>query len=147
MKWAELTIYGWDEELPSLLTARVPRSLARVAQCRPATLEARRKNLPCWPYVALWLADASVPDTRSDAAAWSIADIDGVALSEFAQLHCFACGGTVPALYPEVGLFFFGSNYRRHPTESGCPLCGADYAASKIGALITFTGNNRLDGS
>ncbi|MBO0804129.1 MAG: hypothetical protein J2P25_13780 [Nocardiopsaceae bacterium] len=129
MKWAELTVHGWDEELPALLTARVPRSLARVAQCRPATIEARKKNLigpskPPLPFVALWLANASVPDTRSDAAAWSIADVDGVALSEFAQLRCLACGGAVPALYPEAGLPFFGSNYRRHPSSALLHLCG-----------------------
>jgi hypothetical protein len=130
----------------------VPRSLARVAQCRPGTLGSRKTNLigpakPPWPYVALWLADTPVPDTQSDGPTWSIADIDGVALSEFAHLRCFACGETVPALYPEVGLPFFGSNYRLHPTEFGCPLCGANYTASKVGALMTFTRDNSLDRS
>jgi hypothetical protein len=142
--WGELAVYGWDEGKPALLSARVPQWLERLTQCRPATLASWRKDLfgpqrPPSPYVAVWPTDAVVPDTRSDGPAWTIADIDGVVLTEYTSLHCFACGRHMPGLYLDTGLPFF-EDFRCHPFASGCPLCGADYGESKIRGLMVFTG-------
>jgi hypothetical protein len=124
--WGRLVVFGPEDVAPASLSAvdyfwaAEPRRLAVV-------LETSRGSGV--PYVAIWPVDEPVPD---------LADLSlaGVTLAEpNLALTCMACRATFAGLYPDGGIPFFGPNLRRHVLVSGCPSCGADYAASNLQAL------------
>jgi hypothetical protein len=140
--WGELTVYSWADELPAVLSVRLPQWLERVAQCRPAVLTIMGNGLAdphwtAWPYLAVWPAGTAVPDGLRGGPAWTTADIDGVVLAEFRpDWRCFACGEAVSALNPDAGFPVFAHNIARHKFATHCPRCGAHADAARMHALM-----------
>lgn len=132
LPWAILDVFA-DGPVPAALqpTAAVLAHLEY--RFRPALLRPHR-----WPqcaYTAVWPANRPTPEPAEMLEEPSLQELEGVVLAEVHLLTCDVCTARFQAVYPDLGIPFFGRHLAAHELISGCTICGSDFASSRIQPL------------
>jgi hypothetical protein len=132
LSWGELEVFAAGDPIPTTLQSTAAVLDRLHDRFRPALLRTHR-----WPdgaYAAVWPVNRPLPEPTGNTEP-GLQTLQGVVLAQIQTLTCRSCTARCQAVYPDLGIPFFGRHLTAHQLISGCPSCGNDFATSRIQAL------------